>query len=286
MEKFPILECLSDDELLVYSDSNFLSIVDVARYWFHDFSDVPSDPESKSSWIEWYWKNYAALEGGRYASELAAVLYSCDIFRRPKEVEEFRRFLRMISAAGELEVLTQCYHGYLENKAQIDRLVSGNSKTDVAGRLDWRGVSEKIGKITGLRSYSKEWGKIIAMSRLDSAASSNERSGWQDYERTCADILRNSDYNIELTKGSGDFGADIIASKSDRRYVIQCKDYARAVGVKAVQEAVAGKLHYLADFAVVVCEAGFTPAAHEFARSADVLLTTSSQLSLIEVSWA
>lgn len=286
--RFPVLACLPADQLFVYSFSDFESVTDVARYELAGYYEgAPADDTCKVSWNKFFWDKYGS-QCRSLTEAWAAVLYSCDAFSRPELAEDLRFFLKVETAAEELEELTRCYHKYTGNKDQIDRLVASNSRTDMAGRPDWDGIAEKVIKIVGGAGYGSfsEAETIIEMSRLNSASAPAKSSDGKNYELACADILRNYGYGVELTSASGDFGADIIATKCDRRYAIQCKDHARAVGVAAVQEAVAGKLHYLADFAVVVCEAGFTSAAHEFARTADVLLTTSSQLGRIDVSWA
>ena len=43
------------------------------------------------------------------------------------------------------------------------------------------------------------------------------------FEYACADILKANGYkHVKVTRGSGDFGVDIIAEKDKVRYVIQC----------------------------------------------------------------
>ena len=62
------------------------------------------------------------------------------------------------------------------------------------------------------------------------------------FEYTCASILRKRGFsNVDVTKGSGDQGIDVLAWKGGTKYGIQCKLYASPVGNKAVQEAYAGK---------------------------------------------
>lgn len=57
------------------------------------------------------------------------------------------------------------------------------------------------------------------------------------FEYFCANILRTSGYeNVEVTRGSGDHGVDVIAVKSGIKYAVQCKRFSGGVGNKAVQE--------------------------------------------------
>ena len=79
-------------------------------------------------------------------------------------------------------------------------------------------------------------------------------------------------YNIQLTRATGDFGADILAERTCYRYVIQCKYYTRPVGYHAVEE-VLGALHYYgAQGALIVTNSTFTRQAKKGAQKTGVLL--------------
>ena len=66
-----------------------------------------------------------------------------------------------------------------------------------------------------------------------------------EFEYFCADLLEKRGFEeVEVTKGSGDYGVDILAEKDGVTYAIQCKRYDGPVGVKAVQEAYAGRDYY------------------------------------------
>lgn len=78
--------------------------------------------------------------------------------------------------------------------------------------------------------------------------------------------------NVTVTQGSGDYGVDIIAYAGEEKIAIQCKHYAKPVGIKAVQEVYAGKAHYNAAEAVVVTNSTFTDAAFTLAQETGVRL--------------
>jgi restriction system protein len=99
-----------------------------------------------------------------------------------------------------------------------------------------------------------------------------------DFERMCADVLRRHGWNSSTTKGSGDQGADVIAEHSGKKLVVQCKLYAGNVGNKAVQEALAAKYFYSADFAAVVCKSDFTKSAKQLAQSSGIDIVTFDEL--------
>ena len=94
-----------------------------------------------------------------------------------------------------------------------------------------------------------------------------------EYERRVAGFLRRKHFrNIRLTKASGDYGVDILASKGRHRYAVQCKYYNHPVGVSAVQQVVAGMAFYECDRALVVTNNRFTRQACEHASRNEVEL--------------
>lgn len=105
-----------------------------------------------------------------------------------------------------------------------------------------------------------------------------------DFEYYCAALLRSHGFQeVEVTKGSGDYGIDILAEKEGVTYAIQCKCYAAPVGVKAVQEAYAGRDYYDRMVGVVLTNQYFTQPAVEAARKLKILLWDRGYLeSMIE----
>ena len=94
-----------------------------------------------------------------------------------------------------------------------------------------------------------------------------------DFERFCADLLKARGFlEVEVTKGSGDFGVDILAEKDGISYAFQCKRYDEPVGVKAVQEIYAGRDYYDRQIGVVMTNQYFTAPAVEAARKLKILL--------------
>lgn len=94
-----------------------------------------------------------------------------------------------------------------------------------------------------------------------------------DFEYYCADLLRKRGFiDVSVTKGSGDYGIDILAEKDGVTYAIQCKAYASPVGVKAIQEAFAGKEYYDRMVGAVLTNQYFTNPAVEAAKKLKILL--------------
>ena len=95
----------------------------------------------------------------------------------------------------------------------------------------------------------------------------------RDFEYFCADLLEKRGFlEVEVTKGSGDNGVDILAEKDGVTYAIQCKRYDEPVGVKAVQEAYAGKDYYDRMVGVVMTNQYFTKNAADMARKLRIML--------------
>ena len=94
-----------------------------------------------------------------------------------------------------------------------------------------------------------------------------------DFEYYCADLLKEHGFiDVEVTKGSGDFGADILAEKDGVSYAVQCKCYDKPIGVKAVQEAYAGRDYYDCMVGVVMTNQYFTAPAVELAKKLKIML--------------
>lgn len=95
----------------------------------------------------------------------------------------------------------------------------------------------------------------------------------EDFELYVKEILvRNGYKNVQLTSRSGDYGIDILAEHKGVKYAIQCKKYAKPVGVAAIQQAYTGCEYYGYDNAVVVTNNHFTHQAIQLSQNNDVIL--------------
>lgn len=94
-----------------------------------------------------------------------------------------------------------------------------------------------------------------------------------EFEAFIAELLTKLGYNkSEVTKGSGDYGIDVIAERDEIKYAIQCKNYAYPVGNSAIQEAYSGKNYYECNVAIVVTNNYFTNSAINQAKMNKVVL--------------
>ena len=98
-------------------------------------------------------------------------------------------------------------------------------------------------------------GKIID---TDSEIADN-RKGFR-YESEVAISIKKAYPNacVILTQCSNDYGCDVLIDDGKKRYVIQSKEYSKAVGKSAVQEIVTAKAFYRADESLVFTNSSFT----------------------------
>ncbi len=94
-----------------------------------------------------------------------------------------------------------------------------------------------------------------------------------DFEYFCADLLEKQGFvDVEVTRGSGDFGVDILAEKDGVTYAVQCKRYQGTVGVDAVLQVYAGKDYYGRMVGAVMTNQYFTSPAVKAAERLRILL--------------
>lgn len=100
------------------------------------------------------------------------------------------------------------------------------------------------------------------------------------FEYACADILKANGYkHVKVTRGSGDFGVDIIAEKDKVRYAIQCKRYNHKLDNTPIQEVVGGLAYYQCDKGAVMTNQYFTEPAKQLAQVNDIKLLDRDTLS-------
>ena len=107
----------------------------------------------------------------------------------------------------------------------------------------------------------------------------DDMDGWE-FEEYVGELLVKDGYiHVEVTRGSGDQGVDVLAERDGVSYAIQCKHYQAKISNKAVQEAYAGAEFYGCDVPVVVTNSYFTPSAEELADEIGVELWDRDELN-------
>ena len=94
----------------------------------------------------------------------------------------------------------------------------------------------------------------------------------EEFEVYLKNIFEKLGYNVEMTKVTGDQGADLILSKDNIRTVVQAKFYTNTVGNKAVQEVTSAIAFYSADKGMVVTNNYYTKSAIELAKANNIVL--------------
>ena len=81
---------------------------------------------------------------------------------------------------------------------------------------------------------------------------------WMAFERLITRLLICDGYeNVRQVGGTGDHGADIIASKYNKRWLIQAKQWRKTVGIGVLNETIKSLRDYRADIPVIAASSGF-----------------------------
>lgn len=91
-------------------------------------------------------------------------------------------------------------------------------------------------------------------------------------------LFSSGGYKVEVTQASGDYGADLVLRKNDKKIVVQAKRYTKNVGISAIQQVVGSIKLYRADEAWAITNSDFTEAAVKLAQSNGVRLINREQL--------
>lgn len=112
---------------------------------------------------------------------------------------------------------------------------------------------------------------------IDKLTFDNISNGYE-FEYYLKNIFERLDYSVEVTKSSGDQGADLVIMKNGLKTVVQAKYYTNPVGNKAVQEVVGSIAFYNADNGMVVTNSTFTNSAIVLAKSNNITLIDGKEL--------
>lgn len=159
----------------------------------------------------------------------------------------------------------------------IERRKDPDAVREENKKMDWQSVIGAGGIVVGITAVvlffvwlgfwaAKRFRERFRGRRMD------ELEG-HDFEYFCADLLEQNGFiDVEVTRGSGDYGVDVLAEKDGVTYAVQCKRYDGPVGVKAVQEAYAGRDYYDRMVGAVMTNQYFTEPAVAAARKLKILL--------------
>jgi len=100
-----------------------------------------------------------------------------------------------------------------------------------------------------------------------------------EFEEYICNLLRFKGFEVEHTRGSGDFGVDIVASKEGFRYAVQVKRRNSPVSRRAISDAVGGMAKYDCNVAMVITNNYFTEGAKELAKANKCILIDRNELA-------
>lgn len=100
-----------------------------------------------------------------------------------------------------------------------------------------------------------------------------------EFEHALAQLFTDLGYGAVVTQASRDYGADVVLSRGGQKIVVQAKRYVGTLGLDAVQEASAARLHYGAVRAIVVTTSAFTGPAQTLAQTTGVELWDRQRLN-------
>ncbi|KKT19257.1 MAG: Restriction endonuclease [Parcubacteria group bacterium GW2011_GWB1_43_8] len=87
------------------------------------------------------------------------------------------------------------------------------------------------------------------------------------FEKFIGELFNDLGYQIEVTKSTGDFGADVLLVKDNIKTAVQVKRYGKEnlVGVNEINQIIGGREYYRCDKAIIVTTSSFTKAAKKIA---------------------
>ena len=99
-----------------------------------------------------------------------------------------------------------------------------------------------------------------------------------EFENRMFNYFKRNGYNVEKTKTSNDFGADLILSKNNEITVVQTKRWLKQVGISAVQEICAAIKYYHAQQGMLITNSKLTNSAKKLAQSNNIIVWERSEL--------
>lgn len=121
--------------------------------------------------------------------------------------------------------------------------------------------------------------KIKPTNFIETIEDVDKMNGYE-FEGFLAPLFRSYGYHVEVTKKSGDFGADLIIKKSKINYAVQAKCYGedKKVGVAAINEVVGSAGYHNTIKKIVITNRYFTKSAMITAKRNDVILLNRDEL--------
>lgn len=221
--------------------------------------------------------NYLLSFNGTKQTKYTGLLF------HPSLMDKFiNYYFKIFYELQEYEMIFDYYH-LIENDIKTLQIVSDSyiqiSKYDEALKiLDKIEIMEPT-----LKYLQTTRNKINREQKINSFSNKNDKIDNMtgiEFEKLLTDKFNELNFIATQTKGSGDFGADIIVETSNQtKIIIQCKRFTSKVNLKAVQEVIGAVGHFEADIGIVITNNEFLNSAIKLAKSNDIELWDRAKLA-------
>lgn len=182
-----------------------------------------------------------------------------------------------------LSVILACWWWFVYKKKTLRDLLRGGTRDSTSDRGEQRlqqtasFVDRRLEEIRAEHVARQRAAQVVGAAELDRL---DYMDGY-DFEDFVGKLYTAQGYSVTVTKKSGDYGVDLLLNGKGRRIAVQVKRWQGSVGVRAIQEALAGKLHYSCNDAMVVTNSTFTKQAKDIAKSTGVQLVDRNGLAIL-----
>lgn len=90
------------------------------------------------------------------------------------------------------------------------------------------------------------------------------------FEKELAELFKLANYNVSLTKSSGDRGIDIILTYDSQITIVQCKAHKNQVGPAIAREIFGALIDSKSDSAILAATNGFSKGVYEFCKDKNI----------------
>ncbi|NDI37228.1 restriction endonuclease [Chengkuizengella sediminis] len=118
--------------------------------------------------------------------------------------------------------------------------------------------------------------KVDSLKR--SGISDIDKMDGHQFEHYLSHLFKSQGYSVQVTSASGDYGADLVLKKDNRKIVVQAKRYSKNIGIEAIQQVHSSMNYYQATEAWVISNRFYTKAAMNLAKANQVRLFTRQEL--------
>lgn len=92
------------------------------------------------------------------------------------------------------------------------------------------------------------------------------------FEKELAELFKLANYNVRLTKSSGDKGIDIILNYDNKIIIVQCKAHKNPIGPAIAREVFGALIDSKSDSAILASINGFSKGVYEFCNDKNIEL--------------